>query len=1065
MKKNLFLTLLACVLTVACLLAQRTVTGVVTDPGGEPLIGVNVVEAGTSNGTISDFDGRFELRLQGDNPVLEFSMVGFSTQRVTVGAQTNFNIVMEEGIRLGEVVVTALGVSREKKSLGYAVTEVSGDELVEARENSVVRQLSGKVAGVTVVNAATGPAGSSRVIIRGNASLAGNNQPLYVIDGVPIDNTNLGSAGMWGGIDLGDGLSSINPDDIESMSVLKGPAATALYGTRAQNGVIMITTKKGVRRKGIGVEVNSNFVLESPLDFYNDVQLLYGAGTQGVRPETQQQAINTTRSSWGERLDGRQTIQFDGSTAPYSANPSAINQLYNNGRTLTNTVALTGGGDNSSFRFSISDLRNNGMFENTGYNRNTYNLRGATDLARIVALDARVTYINERANNRPALSDSPHNPGHLNEVATSVNLDLLRKVDPITGEYNPLYSPSQFRVNPFFGVYQQRNEDTRDRLQGLVAATINFTDWLSLLLRGGTDFYTFRQTQWDGERTPHLGRPGRIWEREWRVRENNYDFLLQSNHQVGGDWTVGLNLGGAQLQQNREQLGLFGEEFIIYGLRTMANTAFPGREYSFFEKKVNSVYGASQIAYKNFLFFDVTARNDWSSTLPANNNSYFYPSAATSFVFTDAFDMSSGILSFGKVRLSWAQVGGDTDPYQLDLTYTVVGQPHLGNPQGQIAQGRIPQSALRPTRTSSYEAGLDLRFFNGRLGLDLAWYNMNTRDQILSTDISPTSGYGSVTVNAGEIVNRGIELLLTANPVRTQSGFSWDFGLNFARNRNEVKALDDEGRLSFLRLEESRARNAFVEARLGEPYGAIVGRAYRKDAQGRFVYDAQGRPLPDPAFQILGIGVPDLVGGLNNNITFKGISFGALLDFRFGGQLHSMTNLSLMRDGRHINTLDKGMLHPDANHPSQRDEDSRAGWIRSEQERLAAGVDPANWQPTGGVFVSGVNTEGQPFSRFVDPQIYYGWIAGNIAEEFIYSADFIKMRQMTLSYTLPQKLIQRSPFQNVMLSLVGRNLFFLHRKVPNIDPEAVYASGNGQGLEYATIPTARSYGFNLALRF
>ncbi len=1047
MKQKLLLTFALVCLFVGGAWAQRNVSGTVVDDQGEPLIGVNIVEVGTVNGTITDIDGTYQLTVN-EGASLQFSYTGFEPQTVVVGTQSVIDVVLLEGVQLDEVVVTSLGISREKKALGYSVTEVAGADLIEARETNVMSQLAGKVAGVVVNNNATGPAGSKRVVIRGNTSLGGNNQPLYVIDGVPIDNSNLGSAGMWGGTDLGDGLSSINQDDIESMTVLKGPSATALYGTRAQNGVIMITTKKGTRRRGIGVEFNSNFVVENPLDFYEDVQREYGSGTEGQKPVDQEAATNLSRSSWGAPLDGSQVVQFDGSTAPYSANESAIKQVYDNGQTWTNTLSLTGGNEVASFRVSASDLRNKGMFENTGYNRNTVTTRGTANLAdNFITLDAKIAYINERANNRPALSDTPHNPGHLNEVATSVNLDLLREIDPITGEYNPMYSSSIYRVNPYFGVYQQYNGDTRDRLQGFALARLNFTDWLSLQLRAGTDWYTFRQTQWDGERTPHLSRPGRMWEREWRVRESNYDFLLTFNKNVGSDWSFGANVGGNLLHQKTERLGLFGDEFIVYGLRTINNTKFLGREFTYSEKEVQSLYGSAQIGWRNFLYLDLTARNDWSSTLPVENNSYFYPSAALSFVFTDAFNLPGNILTFGKARVSWAQVGGDTDPYRLALTYSAVNQPHLGYPQGQITQGTVPLANLKPTSTTSFEAGLDLRFFNGRLGLDIAYYDMNTTDQILSTTISSTSGFGAVTVNAGEIRNRGVELLLTASPIRTTSGFNWDLSFNFARNRNEVVALDDEGKLNALRLDESRARNAFVEARLGEPYGAIVGRAFARDDQGRIIYQANGTPVQGD-LEILGVGVPDWTAGLNNTFSFKGITLSALIDFRFGGEIHSMTNLSMYRDGRHVETLE-----------------GREGWYASEAAREAAGVAPEDWEPTGGLLVEGVDENGETFSRFVDPQVYWGNVAGQIAEPFIYSADFIKMRQMTLGYSLPQKLIQNTPFQGVTFSIVGRNLFFFKKDLPNVDPEAFYNTGNAQGLEYATIPTARSFGFNLNVRF
>ncbi len=1049
MKSTLKILLLLCISHLG-VMAQQTVQGVVTDEQSEPLIGVNIIEVGTANGTVSDLDGSYSIAV-GSGASLSFTYTGYANLEVPVGTQTTLDVAMREGVNLDAVVVTALGIERDEKALGYSLTEVRGEDLTIARENNVMNQLAGKVAGVVVNNSATGPAGSSRVVIRGSTSLDpnSNNQPLYVIDGIPMDNTNLGAAGMWGGIDLGNGTSSINQDDIETMSVLKGPAASALYGTRAQNGVILITTKKGGKSGQLGVEFNSNYTSESPLDFYSDIQEVYGYGSNGVKPETQEEALAATRSNWGAKLDGSQVAQFDGSTAPYSQLGDAYDKIYQNGQTFSNSLSLSGGSEGTTFRLSASDLRNDGMFENTGYDRKTITARGSSTLGdNLINIDAKISYINEQADNRPALSDSPHNPGHLNEIGHGVNLDLLRKVDPLTGEYDPLYSGSIFRVNPFFGVYQQRNEDTRDRLQGFASAKLNVTDWLSVMARAGTDFYTFRQTTWDGERTPHLSRPGRINENEFRIRENNFDFLISANRDISDDISFGINLGGSQYTREFEVLRNSGSEFVVYGLRTLTNTNFPGRGYDYSEKEINSLYGSAQFGYRDFLYLDLTARNDWSSTLPVENNSYFYPSASLSFILTDAIDIPSSVLSFAKARLSWAQVGGDTDPYRLALTYSVVGQPHLGNPQGQISQNQIPLATLKPTLTTSFEGGFDLRFFNGRLGLDLTYYNASTKDQILATTISATSGFGSVIVNAGEITNQGVEALITATPLRLDNGFTWDVSFNYARNKNEVKALDDAGKLESLRLGESRARNAFVEARLGQPYGAIVGRAYARDEQGRIQYSDDGLPLQGD-LEFLGVGVPDWTGGLSNTFSFKGFNFGALIDFRFGGVIHSMTNRSLHSTGKHTNTLE-----------------GREGWAASEAAREAAGVEPADWTATDGLRVQGVNAEGAPVDVFVNPQTYWGTLVGRVAEEFVYSADFIKVRQMTLGYNLPRKWMDQSILSGASISLVARNLFFIQKDVPNIDPEAVYNSNNaGQGLEYATIPTTRSFGVNLNLKF
>ena len=1012
--------------------AQKTVSGVVQNQDGEPVPGATIQEIGTTNGALSGADGSYSISVGSNDAVLRISFLGFESQEISVSGKSSINVSLTASdVQLDDVVITALGIGKKEKSLGYAVTEVDGETLTQARETNVMNSLAGRVAGVNVSAPAAGPASSTRVIIRGNSSLAGNNQPLYVVDGIPIDNTNLGSAGMWGGLDRGDGISSMNPDDIETITVLKGPAATALYGTRAQNGVIQITTKRGNKGKGIGVELNSNYVWENPIDFYDsdDRQFVYGSGTQGQAPTTVDAALSGARQAWGARMEGQPVIQFNGENRPYSPNRNNLDNLFRTGYTLTNTLALSAGNANSSVRLSASDLRNEGVFDNVDLRRNTFNIRGTSKLGKRVSFDVKINYINEEANNRPALSDSPHNPGHVTELASSVDVGLFRPFIDENGDYIP-YNNSVFRVNPYFGTELQFNGDTRDRLIGFASARYEFTDWLTLQLRAGTDYYTTRQTDWDDERTPHLGRPGRINEREWRIREDNYDFLLMFNETIGSDFTVSANLGGNRLSQKREDLRISGQEFIIPGLRDISNTAFPSVGYGISEKKINSLYGSAQIGYRDYLFLDVTARNDWSSTLPDENNSYFYPSASLSFAFTDAFDMGSDILSFGKVRASYAEVGGDTDPYQLDLTYRIVGQPFQGSPQGEITQGRIPLNSLRPTNTVSYEAGVDLRFFGNRLGIDFALYDMTTTDQILSTNISNTSGYGSVTVNAGEIKNTGIELLVTGTPLQTND-FRWDVALNLARNENTVNALDDDGKLEALRLGESRARNAYVEARIDQPYGAIVGRAYTRDDQGRIVHDADGLPIQGD-LELLGVGVPDLISGLTNTFSYKGMTLSFLVDARFGGQIHSNTNRFLYSAGHHINTLEG-------------------------REEFYAG--------TGGYVGEGVNEAGEVNTVAVDPEIYFGTVANQIAEEFIYDADFVKLRQATLTYRFPQRIFDSTPIQGLTLSVVGRNLWIISSNVPNVDPESNYNSTNAQGLEYSSFPTTRSFGVNLNVKF
>ncbi len=1056
-------------LTCACALmlnvsAQVKVTGKVTDDeSGEALAGVSIVVVGTTTGTISNADGNYEIEVAPDAR-LKFSFIGFKSFEIDVNNQSTINVNLEPDFTfLESVVVTAFGLEREKKALGYSVTEVRGDELVEARENSFINSLSGKIAGVVVNQSPTGPAGSTRVVIRGNASLTGNNQPLYVVDGIPLDNSNLGAAGMWGGKDLGDGISSLNPDDIESMSVLKGPAASALYGARGQNGVVLITTKKGVSREGIGVEFNSNLVFEDPLiDTYDDFQYEYGSGSQGVAPATQDEAIQWNRLGWGAPIRGQDVIQYDGVVRPYVAQRDNIKDFYETGRTFTNTVALTGGSDKANFRFSASYLDNEGIVPESGLERYTFNLRGGANLSDKLSADVKINYIEETADNRPSLSDTPENPGLvIPELSPTTSIKWLRNYKDENGDQIP-WNSSQFRTNPYWGVFEQTNLDKKERVLGFVSLKYEFTDWLSLQVRTGTDQYTLRQTDIDNFGTSYVPL-GRVAESFYDVKERNSDLLLQFNKSLNDDFEISATFGANHRTQRTEFLQQRGDDFFTRGFTDISNTVRKSTDARILsQREVNSVFGSVQFAYKNFLFLDVTGRNDWSSTLTnpldpeGSDNSFFYPSASLSFAFTDAFQIGWGPLTFGKIRASAARVGNDSeDPFVQLLTYQINNpSTHLGQGLGQIGTDRIPNSGLVPEENNAIELGFDLRFFQNKLGVDFTWYRQEAKNLIIPVNVSQTTGFNSSIVNAGVMRNTGIELLITGTPVNTASGFSWDVGVNFGKNNNEVVSLRDP--VERLTIGTSRSF-VTVEARLDEPYGSIVGSPYRRTPDGEIIYDTDGTPLTgriqydangNPVLDdngnaiidsrvALGTANPDWTAGITNTFTYKGISFSALIDIRQGGELYSITNSLSYGNGSHINTLE-----------------GRQAFIDNGTGIVGEGV------------VNNGTTENPEFANntiAVNPQTYYGSLPD---EEFIYDASFIKMRQMTLGYRLPSSFISKTPFQSVKVSIVGRNLFYISRNVDNIDPESTYSSRNdSQGFEYGTIPTTRSWGFNLNVRF
>ncbi len=1017
MKKKLFFTLSLFALFAFTGFAQKTVSGTVTDATGEVMIGVNILEVGTSNGTITDLDGNFSIEVS-DDATLEFSMVGYTPQQIEVGSQTVIDLVLEEGVALSEVVVTSLGISKEKKALGYAVTEIGGEDFTEARELNVANSLAGKVAGVNVSNIASGPGGSSRVIIRGNSSISGNNQPLYVVDGIPIDNTNLGSAGMWGGQDWGDGVSSINPDDIETMTVLKGSSAAALYGSRASNGVIMITTKKGGKRKGVGVEVQSNYTFENIIETF-DFQKEYGQGDNGKRPTTQPEAIASNLYSWGEKLDGRSTIQFDGQSRPYSDVGDNLGSFYQTGSTWTNSLSLSGGDENYNFRFGVTNLENQGIIPNSGLDRNTFTTNTSGKFGKLTASFAG-TYIRENVQNRPRLSDSP---GNANYTAWSMpaNVDVNSLLGPNGDGTNEegtelLFNDNIYVTNPWFAAYNFVGSNTKHRAMGNTTLRFQFTDWLYIQGRAGIDSYTERRTSVEPYGTAYKPLGG-MSELERRFTETNLDLIIGVDKTLDNGIGISAFVGGNQMERSFETLGGSGNNFNIPFLHTLNNLANRGTSYGISEKAINSVFGSLELSYNSILYLTATARNDWFSTLPVESNSILYPSFTASFILSDAITMPS-FVSFAKLRGGWAQVGGDTDPYQLNLTYGLVGQGHFGSPLGRISQGRIPNFNLQPSETSEIELGADFRLFQNKLGVDITYYDKTTSNDILFASISQTSGFGSQVVNIGELRNSGIELLLNITPIK-RTDFSWDMTFNFANNQNEVVSLltpeqDEES----IRVSESRTRSAYIHHEEGQPYSVIKGFKYARDAAGNIQYDENGYPVRGE-FGVLGNGVHPTTLGLTNRFRYKNFQLSVLVDGKFGGDIYAATNAFAYLRGLHKNTL--------------------------------VGRENGN--------VGGPKT--LPLDE-VDN--YYSQIY-NITEEFVEDASFIKLRQFTLGYNFPKSLLESTPFSEVSLSLVGRNLLLLMSKVDNIDPESTYSNGNAQGLEMFGVPQTRSFGFNLNVKF
>ncbi|MFD1816443.1 TonB-linked outer membrane protein, SusC/RagA family [Pseudarcicella hirudinis] len=1004
--------------------AQQAIKGKVSDSNQSGLPGVNILLKGTSKGTISDASGNYSINAT-KGATLVFRSLGYATKEVVVGDQTSIDIVLETSDKtLEEVVVTALGVAKDKKSLGYAVSELKGTEFTQAREVNLGNALSGKIAGVNATSTATGPGGSSRVIIRGNGSLGGNNQPLYVINGVPIDNTNVNSAGMWGGFDTGDGLSSINPDDIESISVLKGGASAALYGSRAGSGVILITTKSGKAQKGLGVDFTSTYTAETPLKI-SDWQYQYGAGTRGAKPATQQEAIDNGVMSWGAKLDGTSVIQSDGVSRPYVAQKDNIKNFYNVGSTFSNTVAVSGGNQTVNFRFSASNSDAQSVVPNSTFSRKSFNLSTNANLSNKVVFESVMQYNIENGENRTFLSDTPKNPNFAAQMlATSTDIRILAPGVDSRG-YESLWNSNVYSQNPYFATTKVKNTDDRNRFMGNFSLRYNLTDNLYVRGRLGTDYNQLKY--WSIEPTGiAYSTRGSLSQSTRKIVETNAELLVGFKKDFD---QISLNalIGGNKMLRTNEGQGISGGQFNVPFNYFPSNLITSNWNYDYTKLGINSLFASADLGYKNLVFLTLSGRQDWFSTLAKENNSLFYPGASLGFVFSDAMAERPSWLTYGKLRTSWAQVGGAyPTPYALNLTYGLQSNPYNGMPLMNIGTNTIPNKALQPNTTTTTEIGVELKTLNNRLGIDLTLYNRVTTNDAVQASTSSASGYQAVLLNVGKVQNQGIEVLLTGTPVKAASGFGWNVSYNFAYNDNKVIKIADG--LTALSMDESRTRNGYVYNFEGQPFGMIAGYRAKRDAAGNIVYNKDtGLPMQGE-FAALGRGVPPVTMGLTNTFNYKNFQLSFLIDAKFGGMLYSATNAFATRYGLAQRTV-------------------------------------ANDVRTTGVTVKGVDQNGEAFTKTISAQDYFSGISTTITDEFVYKADFAKLRQLTFGYTFPKSMLGKTPIQSLSLSFVARNLLMLYNSVPNVDPESTYNNGNAQGLEMFGIPTVRSFGLNLMAKF
>lgn len=1027
--------------------AEQTikVKGVVKDAAG-PVIGATVVEKGTpNNGTVTDLDGNFTLTVK-NGATLVISYVGMKSVEVKASSSPVTVVLEDDSKALNEVVVTALGIKRDRKALGYGLDEVKGDAFEKAKETNVINSMAGRVAGLVVSQTAGGASGSTRVILRGSTEMTGNNQPLYVVDGVPLDNTNFGSASTAGGYDLGDGISSINPDDIESMSVLKGPAASALYGSRASHGVILITTKKADGKGKFSVEYNGTLTIDQQLSKWDDIQQVYGMGSNGTYSID---AISNTNKSWGPKADGSNMLKyFDGVERPYLIIPNNTSGFFRTGLTANNTVAVSANYKNSGMRFTFSDMRNKDIVPNADMSRDIFNLRSNSTLGK-VDLDFSVNYTHEDVNNRPALGDSKSNIGkNLMTLATTYDQSWLRTYQDENGEYSNWNGMDPYNVNPYWDVYKNSNTSDKDLIRFHASAIWNINPHLKIKGTAGTEFNWFTFQDFKAPTTPGY-EAGYLQRSKFENRMYNFELLATYNNRWG-DFDFTGTFGGNIYKVDNKTMITTAKDMQIRDVIAIMSFNETSIEENSYRKQINSVFGAVNFGWRSLIYLDATLRGDQSSTLPLNNNIYVYPSVSGSFVFSELINKKN-ILPYGKFRLSWAQVGSDTDPYQLGLVYTKSKFTYPGYTIGYINNETIPNKNLKPTRTNSFEAGFETKFFNSRIGLDFTYYNQISKDQIMGIASSWATGYPYRLINAGEIQNQGIEITLNTRPIQI-GDFAWDLNFNFAKNSNKVKKLVDD--MDMFELEKASWLDVQIAAKVGENFGSIVGPDFVRNEKGDILIDPQtGLPEYDKSNHVLGNASWDWTGGISTALHYKNFSLSALFDIKVGADLYSMSARAAYESGKSKATME-----------------GRDAWYASEEQRQAAGIPKGsdNWKPTGGFIAPGVIDNGdgtyRPNDIIINPEDYWMSVCRNAPSMFIYDNSYIKCREIVLSYQFPKKWLGKV-LQDMSVSFVARNPFIVWKNIPNIDPDSNYNNTTGMGLEYGSLPSRKSYGINVNIKF
>lgn len=1007
--------------------------GVVIDATGEPVIGASVVVKGkTGAGTVTDIDGNFTLKNVKKGETLRITSLGMTPVEVVYNGSNVKVTLKDDSKALDEVVVTALGIKRERKSLGYAIQDVKGDAILNSHENNVANALTGKIAGVQITRSSNGPGGSSKIQLRGNNSVTGLNQPLIVVDGVPMDNfTGADNNDYWNpSADMGNGLSDINPEDIESMSVLKGASAAALYGSRAGNGVILITTKSGRQTKGLGITVTGTVSAESVF-MKPDMQTTYGQGTQGVYN-------STSGLSWGPRIEGQEYVRWDGQKVKMQSYDN-LDNYYGTGTELQENVTLSQQYGKTSIYASMTNMNNKSMTPGAKLNRTNLMLRGVTSFGKNDAwtFDGKVQYIRNKANNRP-VSGNNNNNSALGLYTFPTTLDI-RDFENCIDENNEMVWWNKDGNNPYWMSKYSLSDDSRDRFLMNASLKYKVLSWLTAEIKAGTDMYTLEAT-----RRVYSGNSNVTTLYEQNINhfyENNFSYLLTATKdnifdKFGGTVTFGGNL----MATKKTGMKGLASKLVIpnkFSLNNGENKADISETYT--QKKINSLYGTVGINYDGWAFLDATFRNDWSSALSKENRSFFYPSVSASWLFGEMFNKIGKKMpswfSFGKIRASYAEVGNDMDPYQLYNLYSTSPDSHGGITAS--SSNTLYNKNVKNELIKSYEVGVELKFLNNRLGLDFAWYKSNATNQLMNLPVNSLSGYNYKKINAGDIQNTGVELMAYATPIRTKD-FEWTINYNISHNNNTIKDLYD----GVDRYQLGGYDNIRIYAIKGGKYGEIWGTKFLRveDGQykGQLLLTSDGLPQATSEMEKIGDQQATCNMGLTNSFSYKEWNLSFQIDARIGGEIFSGTNAMMQRSGTAAATAPGG---------------------KRVDDMVVAGV----YKDASGNYVQNTNK--------VTTQQYWNAVAGTgnmgIGEANIYSASNIRLRNVSLGYNVPSSILAKTNFiQSLKAGFTVTNVFMIHSNMNGIDPESVFAtSTNATGFEYAGIPTTRSFVFNVSIGF